>query len=137
MPLFSGQWLGLDALLHRPRPGSNSSPSRASSLHTSSYLETNSPSQPLVDPVSPTLPYGDVLIQAGDFTQSDSLPELQAAVNWLRAQPHPVKIVVAGNHDLLLDTSCDDRRGAGDEPFSILAARMYGRARYRKASTFW
>jgi predicted phosphodiesterase len=62
----------------------------------------------------PALPDGDVLIHAGDLTQSGSLAELQAAVSWLRTQPHPVKIVVAGNHDLLLDASCDSRRGAGD-----------------------
>ncbi|KAK8102190.1 phosphoesterase [Apiospora sp. TS-2023a] len=53
------------------------------------------------------LPDGDVLIHAGDLTQGGSLAELQAAVAWLRAQPHRHKIVVAGNHDLLLDPDCD------------------------------
>jgi hypothetical protein len=28
-------------------------------------------------------------------------------IAWLNAQPHPHKIVVAGNHDILLDKSCD------------------------------
>ncbi|KAK8024606.1 hypothetical protein PG993_012672 [Apiospora rasikravindrae] len=53
------------------------------------------------------LPDADVLVHAGDLTQSGSLAELQAAVAWLRAQPHQHKIVVAGNHDILLDPDCD------------------------------
>ncbi|KAK7971493.1 hypothetical protein PG989_016509 [Apiospora arundinis] len=57
------------------------------------------------------LPAGDVLIHAGDLTQSGSLTELQAAVDWLRAQPHRHKIVVAGNHDVLLDPQRSDEDG--------------------------
>lgn len=53
------------------------------------------------------LPAGDVLVHAGDLTQAGSLAELQAAAAWLRAQPHRHKVVVAGNHDLLLDPACD------------------------------
>ena len=55
----------------------------------------------------PALPDGDVLIHAGDLTQSGSLKELQVAIAWLREQTHAIKIVVAGNHDLLLDAGCD------------------------------
>lgn len=51
------------------------------------------------------LPDGDILIHAGDLTQSGSFQELQATINWLRLQPHRHKLVVAGNHDLLLDDS--------------------------------
>jgi 3',5'-cyclic AMP phosphodiesterase CpdA len=51
------------------------------------------------------LPDGDVLIHAGYLTQSGSMKELKATVDWLRAQPHPNKIVVAGNHDLCLDAN--------------------------------
>ncbi|KAJ5836587.1 hypothetical protein N7447_002613 [Penicillium robsamsonii] len=56
----------------------------------------------------PSLPDGDILIHAGDLTQSGSFKELQATLAWLRAQPHPTKIVVAGNHDVLLDAARDD-----------------------------
>lgn len=59
----------------------------------------------------PQLPYADVLIHAGDLTQSGSFPELQKALDWIKEQLHPHKIVVAGNHDLLLDETCDDRLG--------------------------
>ena len=55
----------------------------------------------------PALPDGDILIHAGDLTQSGSFTELQATIAWLRRQPHPHKIVVVGNHDLLLDPSQD------------------------------
>ncbi|KAK4133755.1 hypothetical protein BT67DRAFT_404255, partial [Trichocladium antarcticum] len=84
----------------------------------------------VVDPVSffclsdshnsqPALPNGDVLIHAGDLTHSGSLCELQATLSWLQAQPHPVKIVVAGNHDVLLDASRDNdqtARAAENDP---------------------
>ncbi|KAM5352369.1 hypothetical protein ACJ41O_005092 [Fusarium nematophilum] len=53
------------------------------------------------------LPHGDILIHAGDLTLSGSLEELQATISWLSSQPHPHKILVAGNHDILLDKACD------------------------------
>ena len=76
--------------------------------------------QPVVDPVSvvciadthnsqSVLPRGDVLVHAGDLTQSGSLKELQSTLAWLSAQPRSVKVVIAGNHDLLLDASRDDK----------------------------
>lgn len=55
----------------------------------------------------PKLPDGDILIHAGDLTQSGSLNELQNTLAWLRDQCYPIKIVVAGNHDLLLDATHD------------------------------
>lgn len=50
------------------------------------------------------LPDGDILIHAGDLTQSGSFVELQKAIDWLDSQSHHTKITIAGNHDLLLDT---------------------------------
>ncbi|KXG47375.1 uncharacterized protein PGRI_012450 [Penicillium griseofulvum] len=55
-----------------------------------------------------SIPDGDVLIHAGDLTQSGTFKELQTALTWLSAQPHSTKIVIAGNHDLLLDSTRDD-----------------------------
>ncbi|ODA82737.1 hypothetical protein RJ55_01246 [Drechmeria coniospora] len=49
------------------------------------------------------LPPGDILLHAGDLSQYGTFPEIQAQLSWLAAQPHPHKVVVAGNHDLLLD----------------------------------
>ncbi|KJR89658.1 uncharacterized protein SPSK_06407 [Sporothrix schenckii 1099-18] len=51
----------------------------------------------------PVLPAGDVLIHAGDLTDRGSFAEVQAGLAWLAAQPHQHKILVAGNHDVLLD----------------------------------
>lgn len=118
MALFGRQNGGsLDALLNRPRPSSWQDFLKqpcvflARKLYT---LQSRIPAQPLTKPVSvvcvsdthnsqPALPDGDVLIHAGNLTQSGSLKELKATVDWLHAQPHPNKIVVARNHDLYLD----------------------------------
>ncbi|KAK8050081.1 hypothetical protein PG994_011811 [Apiospora phragmitis] len=51
----------------------------------------------------PSLPLGDVLIHAGDLTESGSFDEMQTGLAWLSSQPHKHKIYVAGNHDVLLD----------------------------------
>lgn len=51
----------------------------------------------------PSIPPGDILIHAGDLTSDGSLAELQITLNWLRAQPHRTKIVVAGSSDWYLD----------------------------------
>lgn len=50
----------------------------------------------------PALPDGDILIHAGDLTHSGTPTELSDALSWLSAQPHPHKIVIAGNHDTAL-----------------------------------
>ena len=48
------------------------------------------------------VPAGDLLIHAGDLTGRGSMKELEAVADWLRAQPHPHKVVIAGNHDFAL-----------------------------------
>lgn len=52
----------------------------------------------------PTLPFGDVLIHAGDLSEWGSFDEVQAQITWLSQQPHQHKLVIAGNHDLLFDS---------------------------------
>lgn len=72
--------------------------------------------QSVIDPVrvvcvsdphnsQPELPSGDILIHAGDLTQSGSYKEMCDALSWLREQPFRHKIVIAGNHDTLLEDS--------------------------------
>jgi predicted phosphodiesterase len=51
----------------------------------------------------PDLPPGDLLVHAGDLTENGSFAEVQAGLTWLSSQPHKYKILVAGNHDVLLD----------------------------------
>ncbi|KAL8992693.1 MAG: hypothetical protein Q9169_006907 [Polycauliona sp. 2 TL-2023] len=52
----------------------------------------------------PPLPAGDLLLHAGDLTQWGTFTEIQAQLTWLFAQPHTHKVIIAGNHDLLLDS---------------------------------
>ncbi|EPE08040.1 phosphoric ester [Ophiostoma piceae UAMH 11346] len=67
------------------------------------------------------VPNGDILVHAGDLSQYGTFPEVAAQLTWLRQLPHKHKVVIAGNHDLLLDQSFVeqhpdrelDGRGAG------------------------
>ncbi|ODA76356.1 hypothetical protein RJ55_08202 [Drechmeria coniospora] len=62
-----------------------------------------------------SVPVGDVLIHAGDLTTDGSAADVQRQLDWLKSLPHPVKIVVAGNHDSYFDArsrSADDVRTA-------------------------
>ena len=126
--MFGGRSSGLDALLHRPRRTPWQEFWREPFVFIARWLYSTRPvvpAEPLANPVSvvcisdthnsqPDLPDSDLLIHAGDLTQSGSLKELQQAINWLRSQPHRHKVVVAGNHDLLLDTTCDRNRLAAE-----------------------
>lgn len=69
---------------------------------------------PIVDAVSvvcisdthnsqPRVPNGEILIHAGDLTQSGTFDELQKALAWINSLPHEHKVVIAGNHDIFLD----------------------------------
>ncbi|KAJ0420210.1 Metallo-dependent phosphatase-like protein [Aspergillus carlsbadensis] len=80
----------------------------------------------------PPLPPGDILIHAGDLTAHGTFDELQAQLQWLSAQPHAHKVVVAGNHDLILDEGCDDRFLTRGEDNSALKRRRldWGDIRY-------
>lgn len=51
----------------------------------------------------PDLPDGDLLLHAGDLSEKGSLSEIQAQLTWLSSQPHKYKVIIAGNHDVLLD----------------------------------
>ncbi|KAH9476112.1 putative rhamnogalacturonate lyase C [Psilocybe cubensis] len=54
------------------------------------------------------VPDGDILIHAGDLTQSGTRTEMISALQWLADQPHPHKIFIAGNHDLGLNVPKKD-----------------------------
>lgn len=57
----------------------------------------------------PPLPPGDILVHAGDLTTHGTFDEVQAQLRWLSSQPHTHKIVIAGNHDIVLDEASDTR----------------------------
>ncbi|KGO68081.1 hypothetical protein PITC_053390 [Penicillium italicum] len=58
---------------------------------------------------TPLLPPGDILVHAGDLTAHGTSDEVQAQLHWLSSQPHKHKIVIAGNHDLILDEASEMR----------------------------
>ncbi|KAF2418391.1 Metallo-dependent phosphatase [Tothia fuscella] len=49
------------------------------------------------------IPGGDILLHAGDLTNKGTFAELQAQLDWINTLPHPHKVVIGGNHDILLD----------------------------------
>ncbi len=51
------------------------------------------------------VPPGDVLVHAGDSTSRGTNAQLQSFAKFFAAQPHPHKIVIAGNHDFGLEQS--------------------------------
>jgi calcineurin-like phosphoesterase family protein len=51
----------------------------------------------------PSVPEGDILLHGGDLTDDGTFAELQAQLTWMNTLPHPYKVVIPGNHDLLLD----------------------------------
>jgi predicted phosphohydrolase len=120
---------GLDALLHRQEPSwlekiiANPVCSAARSLYHARRLPVRNPQNATssltlicvsdTHNCQPHIPSGDLLIHAGDLTQSGSLSEVQKTLDWLNTFPHTHKVVVAGNHDLFLDgmTTVADRGG--------------------------
>lgn len=60
------------------------------------------------------VPDGDILVHAGDLLQHGSLDELVRAVDFFRALPHPIKIIVAGNHEVCLERSPAEARALLD-----------------------
>ncbi|OKL57910.1 hypothetical protein UA08_06865 [Talaromyces atroroseus] len=70
----------------------------------------------------PVVPLGDILIHAGDLTESGSFEEMQNGLTWLSSQPHAHKILVAGNHDVLFD----------DEFLAKYPERRYGQSKTKK-----
>lgn len=45
------------------------------------------------------VPEGDVLIHAGDGTEIGDFRGVAAFLAWMDRQPHPRKVIIAGNHD--------------------------------------
>lgn len=76
------------------------------------------------------VPDGDVLLHAGDLTRKGSFDELQTQLDWIASLPHRHKVVIAGNHDLLLDS----KFGAADGRPGSLGVNESGTAQGRKKS---
>jgi len=57
-------------------------------------------------------PEADVLLHAGDFTNTGELEVVESFNNWLEAYPAKHKVVVAGNHDITFHQEYYMDRGA-------------------------
>lgn len=57
------------------------------------------------------LPKGDVLLHAGDLTNQGTFSELKKTIKWIEEADFEAKIVVAGNHDITLDTDFYNQYG--------------------------
>lgn len=53
------------------------------------------------------VPEGDVLIHAGDFSNTGNERDVQKFAKWLDRLPHRRKVVIAGNHDCLFEEQPD------------------------------
>ncbi|KAL2104538.1 hypothetical protein VUR80DRAFT_10355 [Thermomyces stellatus] len=62
------------------------------------------------------LPEADVVIHCGDLTKRSTLGEYRATVSLLHAVRAPVKIAIAGNHDISLHESYYSERAASFAP---------------------
>jgi Icc-related predicted phosphoesterase len=50
-----------------------------------------------------SLPEGDVLVHAGDWTGTGTQKQVISFIRWFASQPHKHKILIAGNHEITLD----------------------------------
>ncbi|EIM82473.1 Metallo-dependent phosphatase, partial [Stereum hirsutum FP-91666 SS1] len=72
-----------------------------------------------------SIPDGDVLIHAGDLCRDGNLYDLKLTMAWLRRLPHPHKVIIAGNHDLCLDSTwAKSRRHRGATGISLAQAQL-------------
>jgi Icc-related predicted phosphoesterase len=56
-----------------------------------------------------SLPAGDVLLHAGDMSSRGKEAEVKDFLNWMASQPHPHKILIAGNHDFFFEKSTPEK----------------------------
>lgn len=52
-----------------------------------------------------SIPAGDMLLHAGDFSNSGAVDEVRTFLAWFAAQPHRHKVFIAGNHDFFPEQS--------------------------------
>lgn len=57
-----------------------------------------------------SVPDGDILIHAGDFTEDGTIQELKAFSKWLKKLPHKHKIICAGNHEFCIEKDSEQCR---------------------------
>ncbi|KAL7962588.1 Metallo-dependent phosphatase-like protein [Trichoderma compactum] len=61
------------------------------------------------------LPEADVVLHCGDLTKRGQPEEIRKTFSMLRKLSAPLKLVIAGNHDLMLDKAFYEQRFGGEE----------------------
>lgn len=54
-----------------------------------------------------TVPEGDMVVHAGDFSYRGLENEVAGFFEWFSALPHPFKVFIAGNHDFMAERAPD------------------------------
>lgn len=80
------------------------------------------------------LPRGEMLVHAGDSCSRGTLGEFEDFLAWFSAQPHEHKVLIAGNHDRVLELDPELARAAipdnvtylQDQAAEIAGFRVYG-----------
>lgn len=79
--------------------------------------------------MSSDIPAGDILIHAGDFSRKGEKKELQQFYQAFNDLPHPIKLFIAGNHEITLDKEHFLHKGDGlrsyFKPGSNMTAENY------------
>lgn len=65
------------------------------------------------------IPDGDILIHCGDFTMAGAADEIIAFDSFMARLPHPVKLVIAGNHEVTFEKH-------GIHPFPTIIRKQLG-----------
>lgn len=72
-------------------------------------------------------PEGDILLHAGDFSNTGEVEQIQSLSAWLGAYPAQHKVVIAGNHDITFHEEYYQARGAkrfhSQTPYDCKVAR--------------
>lgn len=74
--------------------------------------------------LAPEITRGNVLIHVGSLSQDGSAVEIQRTLDWLSTQRHPVKVVIAGNRDYLLDSRLDGTKQYSPQQAAKLRSRL-------------
>ena len=79
------------------------------------------------------VPPGDILIHAGDLTQTGTLEELADVNAYFAGLPHPHKLVICGNHDFCFEREPERARATltaatylQDEAAQVLGIKVWG-----------
>ncbi|KAJ8382731.1 hypothetical protein SKAU_G00035090, partial [Synaphobranchus kaupii] len=112
------EWLWTTTAPTQRRPSPSTTSTRADSNRRTYTWWTHCPMMPQNCLVTPALcarptphsrtdsihmPFGDVFIHAGDFTELGLPSEVKKFNDWLGTLPYEIKIVIAGNHELTFD----------------------------------